>query len=150
MRWAAADPPAPCASDMPGRKADAARPTRPTENPLRPIEPGRLDWAVFFIVIIVSFHRFLMCKGGGLMANAAAALAFQDIGFRRHEDFALAGMIGRADQSFLLHPLDQRGGPVVADAQPALDVGCRGLRSEERRVGKEWVSTCISGWSPEH
>src|SRR3546814_20570580 len=24
------------------------------------------------------------------------------------------------------------------------------LRSEERRVGKEWVSTCRSGWSPVH
>src|SRR3546814_20508111 len=23
-------------------------------------------------------------------------------------------------------------------------------RSEERRVGKEWVSTCESGWSPNH
>src|SRR3546814_12127548 len=23
-------------------------------------------------------------------------------------------------------------------------------RSEERRVGKEWVSTCISRWSPHH
>src|SRR3546814_15264554 len=25
-----------------------------------------------------------------------------------------------------------------------------GERSEERRVGKEWVSTCRSGWSPSH
>src|SRR3546814_2297794 len=24
------------------------------------------------------------------------------------------------------------------------------LRSEERRVGKEWVSTCRSRWSPDH
>src|SRR3546814_20794343 len=24
------------------------------------------------------------------------------------------------------------------------------LRSEERRVGKEWVSTCRSRWSPSH
>src|SRR3546814_13404713 len=23
-------------------------------------------------------------------------------------------------------------------------------RSEERRVGKEWVRTCRSGWSPDH
>src|SRR3546814_15542265 len=31
--------------------------------------------------------------------------------------------------------------------------GCDGsahLRSEERRVGKECVSTCRSGWSPDH
>src|SRR3546814_13414599 len=26
----------------------------------------------------------------------------------------------------------------------------RPLRSEERRVGKAWVRTCRSGWSPEH
>src|SRR3546814_957059 len=26
----------------------------------------------------------------------------------------------------------------------------RMLRSEERRVGKEWVSTCRSRWSPDH
>src|SRR3546814_2441425 len=25
-----------------------------------------------------------------------------------------------------------------------------GLRSEERRVGKEWVSTCRSRWTPKH
>src|SRR3546814_11943667 len=26
----------------------------------------------------------------------------------------------------------------------------RGLRSEERRVGKEWFGRCRSGWSPYH
>src|SRR3546814_13251804 len=26
----------------------------------------------------------------------------------------------------------------------------RALRSEERRVGQEWVSTCRSGWWPSH
>src|SRR3546814_16604570 len=25
-----------------------------------------------------------------------------------------------------------------------------GIRSEERRVGKEWVSTCSSRWAPDH
>src|SRR3546814_17301426 len=28
--------------------------------------------------------------------------------------------------------------------------GCRNRRSEERRVGKEWVSTCRYRWSPDH
>src|SRR3546814_7829183 len=27
---------------------------------------------------------------------------------------------------------------------------CGEIRSEERRVGKEWVSTCRSRWSPYH
>eukprot|EP01036_Dinobryon_divergens_P015437 gene15437-biopygen13681 len=36
-------------------------------------------------------------------------------------------MVGGRDDAFLLHPLDQRGGLVVADGEAALDVGGRGL-----------------------
>src|SRR3546814_18791711 len=32
----------------------------------------------------------------------------------------------------------------------ALALGAADQRSEERRVGKEWVSTCRSRWSPYH
>src|SRR3546814_20765731 len=38
---------------------------------------------------------------------------------------------------------------VVADCYLA-GVSPRRMRSEERRVGKECVSTCISGWPPYH
>src|SRR3546814_21151117 len=38
--------------------------------------------------------------------------------------------------------LDEQGKPRV------LQMGCYGIRSEERRVGKECVSTCRSRWSP--
>src|SRR3546814_16101843 len=37
----------------------------------------------------------------------------------------------------------QIGSPEFGGARP-----CRHLRSEERRVGKEWVRTCRSQWSP--
>src|SRR3546814_6635893 len=51
-------------------------------------------------------------------------------------------------------PARQRGGghPVHARAQDgALQPPLRGdVRSEERRVGKECVSTCRSRWSPYH
>src|SRR3546814_12644632 len=40
---------------------------------------------------------------------------------------------------------DVRRSEPVCDEQPILD-----LRSEERRVGKEGVSTCRSRWSPYH
>src|SRR3546814_13439023 len=39
----------------------------------------------------------------------------------------------------------------IGDAQAALHLHLvvkPGFRSEERRVGKEWVSTCRSRWSP--
>src|SRR3546814_14185147 len=35
-------------------------------------------------------------------------------------------------------------------ADPATSWGLRAFRSEERRVGKECVSTCRSRWSPYH
>src|SRR3546814_20031602 len=37
-----------------------------------------------------------------------------------------------------------------AGAKIVRNRGCRGLRSEERRVGKECVSTCRSRWLPYH
>src|SRR3546814_11054924 len=35
-------------------------------------------------------------------------------------------------------------------ARSSTDAGRPAFRSEERRVGKEWVSTCSSRWSPYH
>src|SRR3546814_16456266 len=84
------------------------------------------------------------------------------------EHIAAADMVGRTHQPFLLHPLDHARGAVVADPQLPLQPACRGFlafgddlaclripavlgavaarRSEERRVGKESVSTCRSRW----
>src|SRR3546814_7147046 len=63
---------------------------------------------------------------------------------------AWMGSIGRSffDKMFGLdHPRLVEGGNSILNAQD--DVG-QILRSEERRVGKECVSTCRSRWSPEH
>src|SRR3546814_12416623 len=63
-----------------------------------------------------------------------------------------------------LHVLDsgiverRRGGPTLGTARidpdlhdRSVGVGGRlGIRSEERRVGKECVSACRSRWSPDH
>src|SRR3546814_12662131 len=38
----------------------------------------------------------------------------------------------------------------TATAEPPSGVDCKLYRSEERRVGKECVSTCRSRWSPYH
>src|SRR3546814_6770939 len=45
-----------------------------------------------------------------------------------------------------------RSGPSSqgAGARVKADLGCRAVRSEERRVGKECVSTCRYRWSPYH
>src|SRR3546814_12017746 len=67
------------------------------------------------------------------------------IGFGTRTRGTIGGGIGRFGSGFL-----------IGDAQGRArqDVGAgprrRGDRSEERRVGKEWVSTCRSRWSPDH
>src|SRR3546814_8567765 len=63
-----------------------------------------------------------------------------------------AARIGKADDYLVtgLDAHDQAGQPVgvVALRVNGDDVGF--IRSEERRVGKECVSTCRSRWSPYH
>ncbi len=43
----------------------------------------------------------------------------------RHQDFAFADMVGRADDALIFHLLDQSRGLVIADGKLALDVGGR-------------------------
>src|SRR3954469_22260320 len=44
-----------------------------------------------------------------------------------HQNLALAGVVGLADYPLLFHALHERGRPVVADLQSALNVAGRGL-----------------------
>src|SRR3546814_18012788 len=50
----------------------------------------------------------------------------------------------------LLAPIEQRRGEIGAEATHRDNLGTAIHRSEERRVGKECVSTCRSRWSPYH
>src|SRR5258708_3717106 len=47
--------------------------------------------------------------------------------FFGQQNLAFAGVVGRPDTPFVLHPLHQRGGAIVTDLQPALDVTGRSL-----------------------
>src|SRR3546814_9417259 len=44
--------------------------------------------------------------------------------------------------------VEQTGSRLAANLAKIDFTGCRRIRSEERRVGKECVSTCRSRWSP--
>src|SRR3546814_11670104 len=55
---------------------------------------------------------------------------------------------GLSYASFAYGPLDVR--PAAGGAGKGLHVSTVVTRSEERRVGKECVSTCRSRWSPVH
>src|SRR3546814_16505568 len=54
------------------------------------------------------------------------------------------GSFGRCMEALRARGLDEVAHEVIAAGPPFIG------RSEERRVGKEWVSTCRSRWSPYH
>src|SRR3546814_5741518 len=59
----------------------------------------------------------------------------------------------RTTGAFAHFPLkrDNDGGPLISIFEAARDnADNAGVRSEERRVGKECVNTCRSRWSPYH
>src|SRR3546814_15363695 len=73
---------------------------------------------------------------------------------RVDESLGDGGELVLADQAFVLHPVDDvHLEPRMQRARilphQFLDQP-RAVRSEERRVGKEGVSTCRSRWSPYH
>src|SRR3546814_1540619 len=58
--------------------------------------------------------------------------------------------IGRVEQQAMREARAPPCGDLPVLALDVVDDGGRGPRSEERRVGKECVSTCRSRWSPYH
>src|SRR3546814_16141466 len=88
-------------------------------------------------VIVRDIERI---AGGRHTSAPIIALPLQ----RRERDF---GFIDLARSLFRLYPRRSVVGLVLMSAQAFL---YNAIRSEERRVGKECVSTCRSRWSPYH
>src|SRR5579872_362273 len=63
----------------------------------------------------------------GWPALATAGRSPKALAWAGGEDFALADVVGAADDAFRFHALDDAGGAVVADLQMALDEAGRGL-----------------------
>src|SRR3546814_19232079 len=78
-------------------------------------------------------------------------LAHRAVDFRHHE-FGRELWILRAAEQELLQSPDPEAVARHAqhDAWLRIRRAAHGARSEERRVGKECVSTCSSRWSPYH
>src|SRR3546814_6580921 len=75
-----------------------------------------------------------VCSSDLLNARGAANLSMLELGWQK--------FLGREYRLKQPHGLDR---PLLVDAS-----GGAAHRSEERRVGKECVSTCRSRWSPYH
>src|SRR3546814_12062888 len=82
-----------------------------------------------------SLHKAHLAPDAGLQAPGASLSFAQG----SHDFESLDRGIGRGDRFETAHRLDQY-----------LELSIICLRSEERRVGKECVSTCRSGWSADH
>src|SRR3546814_13618345 len=69
---------------------------------------------------------------------------------RHHAGSRIDGDRLERTECLLLGGEDARFGSLGLFADPGLHLGTPGGSSEERRVGKECVSTCSSRWSPYH
>src|SRR3546814_13523430 len=90
------------------------------------------------------------CDGTGDTADHVFARNFFPIEDRAHLPQVSACEPCNRDKSqlehYLLSVLSFGGNHPASSAIPAGEVP----RSEERRVGKEWVSTCRYRWAPDH
>src|SRR3546814_17281298 len=90
-------------------------------------------------------RTMIFCKTKQAATNIGKYLA------RKHGEERVRIIHGNKGQNTRINAInDFREGTV--DFLVATDVVSRGIdiRSEERRVGKECVSTCRSRWSPDH
>src|SRR3546814_12644821 len=95
-----------------------------------------------------SLHKAHLAPDAGLQAPGASLSFAQG----SHDFESLDRGIGRGDRFETAHRLDQYLELSVIGLDHVIEILHLpvGRRSEERRVGKECVSTCRSRWSPYH
>src|SRR3546814_16434491 len=91
-----------------------------------------------------SLHKAHLAPDAGLQAPGASLSFAQG----SHDFESLDRGIGRGDRFETAHRLDQYLELSVIGLDPVIEI--LHLRSEERRVGKECVSTCRFRWSQYH
>src|SRR3546814_19611376 len=96
----------------------------------------------------VFYTNYESRKGCHLLATPKAALLFHWKSLRRQvriEGVVTPVSAGEADAYFASRPRQSQIGPWASQQSRPLEGR---FRSEERRVGKEGVSTCRSRWEP--
>src|SRR3546814_16875020 len=97
-----------------------------------------------------------VCSSDLLLLQAIAAHQTGVVAAGKHQAIVRAQQEGHrhtaqgavADNQSLLQGRGRGAGLAAARELPAQQLPCVTVRSEERRVGKECVSTCRSRWSP--
>src|SRR3546814_14709463 len=101
--------------------------------------PAPISFAASASMIVNSFSKLLGCKTKLVKVDR---VVYVERG-QKSENISL----DNGDQNFQRADADHQGEARYADRQAIANAG---IRSEERRVGKEGVSTCRSRWSPYH
>src|SRR3546814_3214232 len=118
------------------------------------------DFALCCFIFFVSSRR-RHTRGALVTGVQTCALPIFLPASRRSERSVPPGKMRPCPLSMRLHPAERDrpigniGGPAVLCLEPLIAINCvliavAFVRSEERRVGKECVSTCRSRWSPYH
>src|SRR3546814_6976872 len=97
---------------------------------------------VYLSVFSVVLYRFFFFK-----QKTAYEMRISDWS----SDVCSSDLCGELDPQFLSRASELLVSPGLPLSTPALQAAAaNGVRSEERRVGNECVSTCRSRWSPYH
>src|SRR3546814_19508482 len=100
-----------------------------------------IGMASVFILMVFGNPIWALVIGGALLM-AARLIVRSD-----YNMFKILFLFGRTKASA---PNKGVWGGSSFSPLPVAGVKRKGFRSEERRVGKEWVSTCRSRWRPYH
>src|SRR3546814_8772954 len=100
---------------------------------------------IYYTLFIASFFFFKQKTAYEMrISDWSSDVCSSDLIFRNEPESHLTTLV-----SFLADCAQRLPQPVTDALQRALHT-LKGSRSEERRVGKECVSTCRSRWSPYH
>src|SRR3546814_6230736 len=101
------------------------------------------------LCVVSSRRRLTRCAlGTGVQTCALPIYRVERAPLERRQFVGGHGALARYAARY---DVDQPVGAVEATPQIViLAIGAAEERSEERRVGKEWVSACRSRWSPLH
>src|SRR3546814_14070784 len=100
---------------------------------------------------MLKYKRILVTGAAGQLGQLARKALRDQVAYLRLNDIAAMAPAAGNEELWSCDLADaQSVGRMLQDVDAVIHLGASLNRSEERRVGKECVSTCRSRWSPNH